>query len=86
MLDTDRTKATLGFDEPQWIDQYTRQARDHVQGLRDDPDTDPKRLDGAEAMLEIIDTDFSPASADAGIEGGEITIESEAEYMWPPHE
>lgn len=84
MIDTDHTKATLGLDEPQWIDQYTQQARDHVQGLRDDPDTDPRRLDGTEAMLEIVDPDSALASTDTGIEGGEETTETE--FKWPPHE
>jgi hypothetical protein len=63
----EKRKAKLELDQLQWIEEYTQQARDHVQGLRDDPN-------------------FPPAPADAGIEGGEITIESEADYMWPPHE
>ncbi|MEJ6005093.1 hypothetical protein WG899_06015 [Paucibacter sp. AS339] len=83
---TESSRTTAKHDLLKWIEQYTQQAREHVQCLREDPGADRQRREVAEAMLEIVDPAFHLASIDTGIEGGEVTIETEAGFMWPPHD
>jgi hypothetical protein len=72
------------LEQQQWIEQYVQQARDRVQGLRDDPATDPKHLEGAETVLKIIDPGFFAAPADSPPEVDVETYVIEEDYQHRP--
>ncbi|MCV2358634.1 hypothetical protein LNV08_06550 [Paucibacter sp. TC2R-5] len=82
MTETSRTKVKR--DHMKWIEQYTQQARDRVQGLRDDPKTDPKHQEGVEALLKIIDPDFFAVPAESPLEREDPGYVIEGDYQYPP--